>query len=94
MTLFLTGFFFVTCCNNKPTAGYLWFWYAVPFKRKLSLRSRSGIIGLLPTREAVDWVSRFGKCLLTQQKKIQVETERYSSLGGGSGGLLVDHLKK
>ena len=26
------------------TAGYLWFWYTVPFKRKLCLRSGDGII--------------------------------------------------
>ena len=48
--LFLTGLF-VTCLNNKPTAGYLWFWYAVPFKRKLSLRSRGRIIGLFCRQE-------------------------------------------
>ena len=29
-------FFIVTCWNNKPTASYMWFWYTVPFKRKLS----------------------------------------------------------
>ena len=55
--------FIVTCWNNKPTAGYLWFWYAVPFKRKLSLRSGGSIIGLLPTKEAVGRVRKCGKNL-------------------------------
>ena len=43
--------FIVICWNNKPTAGYLWFWYAASFKRKLSLCSGGGIIGLFCRQE-------------------------------------------
>ena len=43
--------FIITYCNNKLTAGYLWFWYAVPFKRKLSLMSGGGIIRLFADKE-------------------------------------------
>ena len=46
LSLFSLQVFFFTCWNNKSTTSYLSFWYAVPFKRKLSLRSGGGIIGL------------------------------------------------
>ena len=72
-----------------PTAGYLWFWYAVPFKRKLSLRSGGGITGLLPTKEAVDRVRRCGKSL---RRKFELK-QKDTHLRGGSGGLLKVHLK-
>ena len=71
------------------------FWYTVPFKRKLSLRFGGGIIGLcLPTREAVGWVTRFGKCLRKLNRIKFKLKQRFSSLEGESSGLLEVHLKK
>ena len=63
----------VTYWNNKPTAGYLWFWYAVPFKRMLSLRSGGGIIGLFAEK---------GSCWLGSENVVKASvgsTEENSS---------------
>ena len=72
----------------------LWFWYAVPFKRKLNLRSGGGIIGLFCRQKkqlarSVDFINAS-----VDSEKIRVKTERYSFLGGGSFSLLEVHLKK
>ena len=50
---------FIVICWNKPTAGYLWFWYAAPFKRKLSLWCIGGNIGLFGRQRSENVVKAY-----------------------------------
>ena len=52
------------------------------------------LLDLLPTKEAFGWSGDVVKASVDSTEEIRVKTERYSSLRGGSGGLLEVHLKK
>ena len=66
----------------------------LPFKRNLSLRSGSGIIGLLPTKEPVGRIRKCGESLHWLNRRKSELKQKDIHLKGGSGGLLKVHLKK
>ena len=61
-------------------------------QKKLSLKSRGGIIGFLPTKEAVDRVRKCGKSLRRLYRRKYELQQKDIHLRGGRGGLLEVHL--
>ena len=68
--------FIVTCWNNKPTAGYLWYRHAIPFKRKLNRRYGGGIIGPFVDNGSCWLVRKCGKSLRRLNRKKNLSWNR------------------